>query len=93
MLQQGTGDQDVDYHLMTNGLVIFRDRIYVLDDSGIKKNILREFHVKPYSGHITCPSYIRTQLSPLLQEFLPTTNSLSGYAILRARAFVNNCFN
>ena len=42
-----TGEQDVDYRLTTNGLIRFRDRIYVLDDSEINKPILREFHVKP----------------------------------------------
>lgn len=47
-LQQGTSDQDVDYHLIAYGLVIFRDNIYVLDDREIKNLILREFHVKLY---------------------------------------------
>ena len=41
----------MDYHLTEYGLVRFRDKIYVPDDSGLKKLILREFHVKPYSGH------------------------------------------
>jgi len=39
----------MDYHLTTNGLVRFRERIYVSDDSELKKLILREFNVKPYS--------------------------------------------
>jgi len=50
-LQQGTGDQYVDYPLRLEGLVRFRDMIYVPYDSGLKKFILRELHVKPYSGH------------------------------------------
>jgi len=50
MLQQGTGDQDVEYHLTTYGLVRFIDKIYVLKDIGLKKLILMEFHVKPYSS-------------------------------------------
>ena len=41
----------MDYHLTMDGLVRFRDAIYVLDESELKKLILREFHVKPYSGH------------------------------------------
>jgi len=45
------GAQDVDYCLTTDGLVRFKDMIYVSDNSEIKKVILREFHVKPYSGH------------------------------------------
>lgn len=50
-LQQGTSDQDVDYHLATYALIRFRDMIYVPDNSDLKKNILREFHAKPYSFH------------------------------------------
>eukprot|EP00253_Pinus_taeda_P030645 PITA_30645 len=44
-----TGAQSMDYRLTTDGLVRFRDRIYVSDSSDLKKVILREFHVKPYS--------------------------------------------
>lgn len=44
--------QDVGYHLMTNVLVIFRDKIYVSDDNEFKKHILQEFHVKLYLGHL-----------------------------------------
>lgn len=36
------GDQDEDYHLTVNGLVRFRDKIYVPNCSEIKKLILRE---------------------------------------------------
>jgi len=39
-LQQCTGGQDVDYHLRKDGLVIFRDKIYVLNDSELKNTIL-----------------------------------------------------
>lgn len=42
---------------MVDGLVIFRDMIYVSDDSELKKLILREFHVNPYSSH---PGYQKT---------------------------------
>jgi len=51
------GAWDVDYHLMTDGLVKFRERIYVSYNSELKKVILREFHVKPYSSH---PGYHKT---------------------------------
>ena len=47
----------MDYHLITNGLVRFRDNIYVSNSSELKKVIFREFHVKPYSGH---PGYQKT---------------------------------
>ena len=46
-----TGDQDADYRLMADGLVRFRDKIYVSNCSELKNLILREFHVKLYSGH------------------------------------------
>jgi len=57
MLQQDTSDQGVDYHLMTNGLVIFRDEIYVSNDSELKKLILRKLYVKAYFGHLR---YLKT---------------------------------
>ena len=44
------GDWDANYHLMIDGLVRFQDMIYVSDCSELKKLILREFHVNPYSG-------------------------------------------
>jgi len=57
MLHQGMGDQDVNYHLTTDGLVRFKEKIYVSDDSENKKLILREFHVNQYSGN---PGYQKT---------------------------------
>jgi len=36
---------------MIDGLVSFRNIIYVPDTNEIKKLILREFHVKPYSSY------------------------------------------
>ena len=50
-LQQGIGDEYVDYHLIVDDLIRFRDIIYVPDNSELKKLILREFHAKLYSGH------------------------------------------
>lgn len=47
-LQQNTCDQDMDYSLTSDGLVRFRDMIYVPDNSELKKIILRECHAKPY---------------------------------------------
>lgn len=37
---------------MVYGLVRFRDKIYVLDNSEINNLILREFHVNLNSGHL-----------------------------------------
>ena len=36
---------------MKDGMLIFRNRIYVLENNELKKVIFREFHAKPYSGH------------------------------------------
>lgn len=47
----------MDYRLTSEGLVRFRDKIYVPDSSELKKVILWEFHAKPYSGH---PGYQKT---------------------------------
>ena len=41
----------MDYYLTIDGLVRFRDVIYVPNNSGIKNVILREFHAKPYLSH------------------------------------------
>lgn len=40
MLQQGTSEQDVEYNLTMDGLVRFRDKIYVSNNSELKKLIL-----------------------------------------------------
>ena len=40
ILQQGVGGQDVKYHLTIDGLIRFRERIYLLDNSELKKTIL-----------------------------------------------------
>ena len=42
----------MDYCLTTYGLVRFIDRIYIPDRSELQKVTLREFHAKPYSGHL-----------------------------------------
>lgn len=50
----------MDYHLTVDGLVRFMDEIYVPNDSGLKKFILRKFHVKPYSGHLGYQKTLKT---------------------------------
>ena len=42
----------MDYHLTIDGLIKFRDKIYVPDNSEVKILILKEFHANPYSGHL-----------------------------------------
>lgn len=41
----------MDYHRTIYGLVRFKDKIYVSNNSELKKCILMEFHVKSYSCH------------------------------------------
>jgi len=53
----GEGARDVDYCLIADGLVIFRNKIYVMDNHELNKVISREFHAKPYSSH---PGYQKT---------------------------------
>ena len=53
----GEGAHDVDYYLIVDGLVKFKDMIYMPNNSELKKVILREFHVKTYSIH---PGYQKT---------------------------------
>lgn len=47
----GAGTQGMDYCLTVDGLVRFKDMIYVSDSRELKKVISREFHAKPYLGH------------------------------------------
>lgn len=72
----------MDYSLTIDGLVRFRDRIYVPDSNELKKVILREFHAKPYSGH---PSYQKTLTMVKIYYYWP--NLKRGVA-----EFVSRCF-
>ena len=49
----------MDCHLTADGLVRFRDNIYVSDNNELKKLILRDYHAKPYLGH---PRYQKTMI-------------------------------
>lgn len=73
------GAEDVDYRLMENILVTFRDKIYVLDSSDLKKVTLREFQVKPYSRH---PRYWKT-MTPI-KKFYYWMNLMKDVAVLMA---------
>jgi len=67
---------------MTDGLVRFRDMIYVSDNSELKKAILREFHVKPYLGH---PRYQKTLTT--VKKFYYWLNLKKDVAKFVARCF------
>ena len=53
----GAGVQGMDYCLTVDGLVIFRDMMYILDNNELKKVISVDFHMKPNLGH---PRYQKT---------------------------------
>jgi len=59
----GVGAQDVDYHLSANGMIKFKDKIYVPDNSEVKKIILREFHVKSYLDHLSHQKTLRVVMN------------------------------
>ena len=81
-LQQGTSGKDMDYHLTTDGLIRFMLRIYVPSSSELKKTILREFHVKPYSSH---PGYQKTLTT--VKTFYYWLNQKMDVAEFVARCF------
>lgn len=76
----GIGDQDADYRLTTDGLVRFRDMIYVPNCSEIKKLISSEFHSKPYLGH---PGYQNMLMT--MKKFYYQTNLKKEVAQFIAR--------
>lgn len=43
--------EDEEYHLTEDRLIRFKNRIYVPNTDDLKRLIMREYHVKPYSGH------------------------------------------
>ena len=73
----------MEYCLTTDGLVRFREKIYVPDNSELKKVILREFHAKPYSSH---PGYQKTLT--IVKKFYFWLNLKKDVA-----DFVARCFN
>ena len=51
-LQTTTENSDkTDLSIDKNGVLRFKDRIYIPDSAEIKLTILDEVHKKPYSGH------------------------------------------
>jgi len=64
-------------------LVIFRDRIYLLDSSELKKVILRELHANSYSCH---PGYQKTLT--VVKKFYYWTNQKKDVA-----EYVAICFD
>jgi len=54
-----------EYRLSTNGLLIYKNRLYIPNSEEIKLLILNEMHKKPYSGH---PGY-QKMITMLRKEF------------------------
>ena len=71
------------YCLTMDELVIFRDRIYLLDSSELKKVILRELHANSYSCH---PGYQKTLT--VVKKFYYWTNQKKDVA-----EYVAICFD
>ena len=78
--------QDVEYCLTKDGLIIFRDMIYVRDNNELKKVILREFQVKPYLGH---PGYQKILIA--LKNFYYWPNLKRDVAEFVAICFYCQC--
>lgn len=78
----GASAPGMDYCLIIDGFVKFRDRIYVPNNSELKKLILREFHVKPYSGY---PGYQKTLT--VVKKFYYWLNLKRDVAEFVARCF------
>jgi len=51
-LHQGSqGNEGKDYFLSEKGFIKFKNKIYVLNSSDLKKLILKQSHAKTYSSH------------------------------------------
>ena len=70
----------MDYELTVDGLIRFRDKIYVPDENEIKKLILREFHVKPYSSH---PRYQKALTVVKKFDYWPKLKKEVAYFVAR----------
>lgn len=67
---------------MVDGLVRFRDKIYVPYFSDIKKLIWRDFQVNPYSGHLGYQKALK-----VVKKFYYWPNLKKEVAELMARCF------
>ena len=73
----------MDYCLTMDGLVRFRDKIYVSDNNELKKVIVRDLDAKYFSSH---PGYHKTLTT--VKRFYYWQNMKRGVAL-----FVAICFN
>eukprot|EP00253_Pinus_taeda_P029813 PITA_29813 len=63
--------EDEEYRLTEDGLIRFKVRIYVPNSDEMKTLIMKEFHVKPYSGHL---GYQRTLTVTAIKKSYYWTN-------------------
>jgi len=73
----------VDYHLTTDGLIKFRERIYVLNNNELKNLTMRGFQDNPYLYHL---GYQKTMTT--MTNFYYWPNMKKG-----TTKFVARCFN
>jgi len=73
----------VEYRLIADGLIKFRDKIYLSDINELKNLILSEFHAKTYLGH------------PKYQKMLTTVNKFYYWLNLKREVakFVARCLD
>ena len=55
--QADTPEKYKDYQLEEDGLLRFKNRVYIPDSSELRKLVLQEMHDVPYAGH---PGYQKT---------------------------------
>ena len=72
----------MDFCLTLYGFIRFIYKIYVSDNSELKKVIFKEFHVKPYSGHL---GYHKTLT--IVNKFYNELNLKKNVAEYVARCF------
>jgi len=58
-------NEDSKYKMSKNGLLIYKNRLYIPNSEELKLLILNEMHKKPYSGH---PGYQKT-ITMLRKDF------------------------
>jgi len=61
-LQKNEGNiHSIDLNIDKNGLLVFKNMLYVPNDTEFKMMILNELHKNPYSGHPRYPKMITTK--------------------------------
>ena len=83
---QTQGDQDPDWHLETKPdgttCLFFKNRLYIPDDSALRRQIVRDHHDSPAAGHTGVLATLRslrlTHWWPRMASFVRKIKSLEG---------------